>query len=332
MLWARLEDLALALCHSFLDLDDITGLRSTRIQSKLRRSPLSQLLTIPFRPVHNEYSGLLVKIRESLFKLPSPAVRGEVETLDSSVNLPSSPMNDQLSPIKENPSRTSRNLEAHHEDSILLLRSHILHVEDRRSPLQHPRRRNNYTWSFRGSSPIIPAVNPVSHLSRALENFGIAQSRRILQEQFHCVQSHSIYEDRMLEVVCGKDAEQLLRSTNPEGWNQHCPAPLHDLCNLLDKLLLQPIPNRMILHRIRSLHDNRVQVLVFGIRTVDEPCRLTIEVPSVEDPLPVTLDNGLSATRNMPRVNQSHRAVADISRLFVLQLTLMLEHRLQINI
>src|SRR5467141_4855626 len=164
MLWARLEDLALALCHSFLDLDDITGLRSTRIQSKLRRSPLSQLLTIPFRPVHNEHSGLLVKIRESLFKLPPPTVRREVETLDSSVNLPSSPMNDKLSPIKENPSRTSRNLEAHHEQRLLLLRSHILHIEDSTSLRPHPRRRNNYTRSFRGSASIIPAVNPVRHL------------------------------------------------------------------------------------------------------------------------------------------------------------------------
>src|SRR5712664_843139 len=201
MLWARLEDLALALCHSSLDLDDITGLRSTSIQSKLRRSPLSQLLTIPFRPVHNEHPGLLVKIRESLFKLPPPTVRREVETLDPSVNLPSSPMNDKLSPIKENTSRTSRNLEAHHEHSILLLRSHILHIEDRRSALQHPRRRNNYTWSFRSSSPIIPAVNPVSHLTRTLENLGITQSRRILQQQLHCVQSHSVNEDRMLEVI-----------------------------------------------------------------------------------------------------------------------------------
>ena len=110
----------------------------------------------------------------------------------------------------------------------------------------------------------------------------------------------------MLEMVRRQHAEQLLRSANPESWNQHCPAPLHDLCNLLDKLLLQPIPNRMILHCIRPLHDNRVQVLVFGIRTVDEPCGLTIEVPSVEDPLPVTLDDCLRATRNMPGVNESH--------------------------
>src|SRR2546425_5462514 len=232
MLGARLEDLALGLCHGILDLDDITGLRSTRIQSKLRRSPLSQLLAIPFRPVHNEHPGLLIEIRESLFKLPPPTMRREVETLDPSINLPSSPMNHKLSPIKENPSRTSRNLEAHHEHSILLLRRNILHIEDRRSPLQHPRRRNNYTRSFRGPSPIIPAVNPVSHLTRTLENLGITQSRRILQEQFHCVQSHSIDENRMLEMVCGKDAEQLLRSANPEGRNQHCPTPLHDLCNL----------------------------------------------------------------------------------------------------
>src|SRR6266849_2039488 len=210
MLWARLEDLALALCHGVLDLDDITGLRSARIQSKLRRSPLRQLLTIPLRTVHNEHPGLLVKIRESLFKLPPPTVRREVETLDPSVNLPSSPMNDKLSPIKENPSRTSRNLEAHHEDSVLLLRRNILHIEDRRSSLQHSRRRNNYTWSFRGSSPIIPAVNPVSHLTRTLENLSITQSRRILQKQLHRVQSHSIDEDRMLEMVCREDTEQLL--------------------------------------------------------------------------------------------------------------------------
>src|SRR5712664_3977694 len=110
-------------------------------------------------------------------------------------------MNDKFSPIKEDPSRTSRNLEAHHEDSILLLRRNILHIEDRRSPLQHPRRRNNYTWSFRGPSPIIPAVNPVSHLTRTLENLGITQRRRILQKQLHRVQCHSIDEDRMLEVI-----------------------------------------------------------------------------------------------------------------------------------
>src|SRR3989442_3044708 len=210
MLWARLEDLALALCHGVLDLDDITGFRSSRVQTELRRSPLSQLLTIPLGTVNNEHPRLLIQIRKSLFKLPPPTVRGEVEALDPSVNLPSSPMNDKLSPIKENPSRTSRNLEAHHEHSILLLRRNILHIEDRRSPLQHPRRRNNYTRSFRGPSPIIPAVNPVSHLTRTLENLGITQSSRILQKQLHCVQSHSIDEDRMLEMVCREHAKQFL--------------------------------------------------------------------------------------------------------------------------
>src|SRR2546422_2085283 len=210
MLWARLEDLALALCHGVLDLDDITGFRSSRVQTELRRSPLSQLLTIPLGTVNNEHPRLLIQIRKSLFKLPPPTVRREVETLDPSVNLPSSPMNNKLSSIKKNPSRTSRNLEAHHEHSILFLRSHIFHVEDRRSPLQHSRGRNDYDRRFRSSASIIPAVNPVSHLTRTLENLSITQSRRILQKQLHCVQSHSIDEDRMLEVIGREYAEQLL--------------------------------------------------------------------------------------------------------------------------
>src|SRR5207253_5670536 len=129
MLGARLEDLALALCHGTLDLDNITGLRSTRVQSKLRGSPVSQLLTIPFCSVHNEHPGLLVQIRECLFKLPSPTVRGEIETLDSRINRPSPPMNDEFLSLQKNSSRASRNLEAHHEHSVLLLRCHILHVK-----------------------------------------------------------------------------------------------------------------------------------------------------------------------------------------------------------
>src|SRR5437773_1240655 len=130
MLGARLEDLALALRHGILDLDDITGLRSTRIQSKLRRSPVSQLLTIPFSPVHDEYASLLVQVRECLFKFPLSTVRGEVKTLNSRIHRLSSPVNDKLSPFQENPSRTPRNLEAHHENRVLLLTSHILHIEN----------------------------------------------------------------------------------------------------------------------------------------------------------------------------------------------------------
>src|SRR5438105_4577093 len=129
MLWARLEDLALAFCHGTLDLDDITGLRSARIQSKLRRSPVSQLLTIPLCPVNNEHPSLLIQIRKSLFKLPSPAVRGEIESLDSRINRPSSAVNDEFFSLQKNSSRASRNLEAHHEHSVLLLRCHILHVK-----------------------------------------------------------------------------------------------------------------------------------------------------------------------------------------------------------
>src|SRR2546430_5594283 len=125
MLGARLEDLALALCHGILDLDDITGLRSTRIQSKLRRSPVSQLLTIPFSPVHDEYPSLLVQVRECLFKLPLSTVRREIKTLNSRIHRLSSPVNDKLPPFQENPPRTPRNLEAHHENRVLLLTSHI---------------------------------------------------------------------------------------------------------------------------------------------------------------------------------------------------------------
>src|SRR5437879_2368741 len=123
MLGTRLEDLALALCHGILDLDNITGLRSTRIQSKLRRSPVSKLLTIPLRPVHDEHPGLLVQIRQRLFELPLPAVRGEVKTLDSRIDRFSSSVDDKLPPFQENPSRTPRNLDAHNQDRVLLLTS-----------------------------------------------------------------------------------------------------------------------------------------------------------------------------------------------------------------
>src|SRR5438552_18774794 len=88
----------------------------------------------------------------------------------------------------------------------------------------------------------------------------------------------------------------------------------------------------MILHRVRSLHNYGVQVLVLWIRAIDEPSRLTVEIASVEDPLPVTLDDCLSAARNVPRVYQSHRAVANIGRLLVLKIPLMLEHSLQMNV
>src|SRR5439155_17543813 len=203
MLGARLEGLALALCHGLLDLDDITGLRSTRIQSKLHRSPVSQLFAIPLCPVNNEHPGLLVQIRKSLFKHPPPSVRGEIESLNSRINRPSSAVNDEFLSLQENSSRASRNLEAHHEHSVLLLHSHILHVKHSRPSLKHPRRRNDHTRSLRSPTPIIPAVNPVRHLTRTLENPSVTQSSRMLQEQVHCVESHSIDEDRMLEMVRG---------------------------------------------------------------------------------------------------------------------------------
>src|SRR5690348_4832365 len=110
MLGARLEDLALALCHGGLDLDNITGLRSTSVQTKLRRSPPSQLLAITLCSVHDEHTSLLVKIRECLFKLPLPTVRREIETLDPRIDRPSSPVNHELSSFEQNPSRATRNL------------------------------------------------------------------------------------------------------------------------------------------------------------------------------------------------------------------------------
>src|SRR5437660_9943472 len=110
----------------------------------------------------------------------------------------------------------------------------------------------------------------------------------------------------MLEMVCRQHAEQLLRSANSEGRHRPGPATLYHFRNLLDKLLLKPIPDRMILHRIRSFHDYCVQVLVLWIRAIDEPSRLTVEIASVEDPLPVTLDDCLSAARDVSRVYQCH--------------------------
>src|SRR2546428_13859136 len=101
MLGARLEDPALGICHGILDLDNITGLWSARIQSKLRRSPVSQLLTIPLRPVHNEHPSLLIQIRKRLFKIPLPTVRGEVKRLDSAIDRLAPPVNAKLRPSQE---------------------------------------------------------------------------------------------------------------------------------------------------------------------------------------------------------------------------------------
>src|SRR5207302_4418624 len=119
-------------------------------------------------------------------------------------------------------------------------------------------------------------------------------------------EGHSIDEDRMLEMVCRQHAEQLLGSANSKGRHQHGPAPLHNLRNLLDKLFLKPISDRMILHRVRSFHDYGVQVLVLWIRAIDEPSRLAVEIASVENSLTVAQDDCLSDARNVPRVYQSH--------------------------
>src|SRR5438046_9240096 len=88
----------------------------------------------------------------------------------------------------------------------------------------------------------------------------------------------------------------------------------------------------MILHRVRSLHNYGVQVLVLWIRAIDEPSRLTVEIASVEDPLPVTLDDCLSAAWDVSRVYQSHRAVANIGRLLVLKIPLMIERSLVVSV
>src|SRR5437879_12597779 len=98
MLGPRLEDLVLALCHGILDLDNVTGLRSTRVQTELRGSPLSQLLTVPLRPVHTEHPPLLIEIRESMFTLPLPTVRRDVEPLDPDIHRLRSPINDEPTP------------------------------------------------------------------------------------------------------------------------------------------------------------------------------------------------------------------------------------------
>src|SRR2546425_1375160 len=154
----------------------------------------------------------------------------------------------------------------------------------------------------------------------------------MLQKQIHSVQRHSIHKHGMFKVVGRQDTEQLLRSANSESRHQNSPATLDDLGNLLDKLFLKPISNRMILHRVRSLHYYRVQVLVFWVSSVDEPSRLTVEIPGVKQSLPVTLHNRLSATRNVSSVYQSQRAVANIGRLLILKITLMLQHSLEINV
>src|SRR5207245_2585635 len=138
--------------------------------------------TIPFRPVHNKHPRLLIQIRKSLFKLPLSTVRGEVKTLDSRINRPSPPVNDEFFSLQENSSRAARNLEAYHEDSVLLLRSHILNVEHLRHSLQHPRRRNDHTRSLGSPTSIIPAIDPVRHLTRTLEIPSVTQSGRMLQE------------------------------------------------------------------------------------------------------------------------------------------------------
>src|SRR3989442_15809563 len=109
-------------------------------------------------------------------------------------------MDNELLSLQEDPTRAAGYLEAHHEHRILLLCSHVLHVENGRATLQHPRRRYYDTRSLCCSPTIIPAVNPVSHLTGSLEHRGVPKRGWIFQQHLHRVQGHSIDENRMLEV------------------------------------------------------------------------------------------------------------------------------------
>src|SRR5215467_2304760 len=158
-----------------LEVDNIACLGCGGVQSKLFRRVLRQFLAVPLCSVHNEHFGLLIQIGKGLFKLSLATVRREVETLDASINGSSPTVNHKLSPVKQYPSRASGHLKTDHEDSVLLYRSNIFHVENRRSTFQHTSRRNNDSRGLRRLPTIIPAVNPVSHLTRPLEHSRVPQ-------------------------------------------------------------------------------------------------------------------------------------------------------------
>src|ERR671925_527426 len=115
--------------HRWLQLNYVASLRGRGVESQLFRRPLRQLLAVSFRTMDNEYACLLVKIGQGLFQFSLPPVRGEVESFDSSIHRSSSSMDHELSSVQQYSARASWNLEADHEDSILLLCGHVLHVE-----------------------------------------------------------------------------------------------------------------------------------------------------------------------------------------------------------
>src|SRR5437899_11890645 len=101
----------------------------------------------------------------------------------------------------------------------------------------------------------------------------------------------------MLEMVSREYREQFLGSADAEGGYENCSASLDDFRYLFDKLLFQTIANRVVFRSVRPLDDDRVQILVVtGICAVDQPCWLTIEIASIQQPFPLRINYRLSAT------------------------------------
>src|SRR5439155_24415618 len=121
----------------------------------------------------------------------------------------------------------------------------------------------------------------MGHLARAFEDPRVAQCFGMLEQQLHRVERHAINKHWMFKMERGENAEKFLRPADTERGDEHGSTTFDDLCDLLHKLLLQSLPNRVILRRVSTLQDYPVKVLVLGVRAVDEPRRLAVEVSGV---------------------------------------------------
>src|SRR6266516_7277306 len=92
----------------------------------------------------------------------------------------------------------------------------------------------------------------------------------MLEQQLHRIKRHAINKHWMFKMERGENAEKFLRSADTERGDEHGSTTFDDLCDLLHKLLLQSLPNRVILRRVSTLQDYPVEVLVLGVRAVDE--------------------------------------------------------------
>src|SRR4030042_6290785 len=294
--------------------------------------PLGQEVAALLLPVDHVAVRLALQAPQELLEGRLAAGAAEVEVLHLGGHLLLLPPDGEQPRLQEPGASGSGDLEADEEDAVLRAKGQLLHVEHGRAALQHARGRDDDVGLPEG----LPPVPPAPYLVDARHGLGVGLwgLHGVGVAQHHLVHGpgHAVEEHVALEPVGMEYAYHLVAAAHGESGYQNLATVIVDGLDLAEELLLQLLPLRVLVHRVRGLYDDRVVLLLGQPRVVPYPRGDSVEVTGVQNLLTVDTDVHHAAAGYVARVHEAELYVLHLHLLAVADVVAALLHLVQLKV